>query len=168
VAFETFAKSQQGYTYLVVLAMIALINLAAVKLVEVWHTQIAREKELELLFVGNEFRKAIALYYEMSPGTVKRFPPTFIDLLKDPRQLATQRYLRRIYRDPISLNTQWGVVSAPGGGIMGVYSLSDKTPVKTANFPAGLESFEGKQHYSDWRFVYSPPAPITTTPTTAK
>lgn len=160
--------TQNGFTYLVVLMLVAMITLAVASVTEVWHTKVQREKERELLFVGKEFRTAIGRYYEQSPGSVKRYPPTMDDLLKDSRQLATQRYLRKVYVDPITLKAGWGMVLAPNGGIMGVYSLSDKAPVKVANFPKGDEAFEGKQHYFEWQFVYLPKVPAKTSTPTAK
>jgi hypothetical protein len=120
------------------------------------------------MFVGNQFRAAIGFYYERSPGSVKRYPPTMDDLLKDSRQLATQRYLRKIYVDPITLKAEWGMVLAPNGGIMGVYSLSDKQPIKVANFPNGYEAFKGKQHYSEWQFIYLPKVPPKTSTLVSK
>lgn len=161
-------NTQSGFTYLVIMMLVVLITLATASVSEVWHTKVRREKEQELLFVGNEFRKAIGYYYERSPGSVKRYPPTLIDLLKDSRQLATQRYLRKIYIDPITLSADWGMVISPNGGIMGVYSLSDKSPIKVANFPKGDEAFEGKQHYSEWQFVYLPKVPPKASTPTAK
>lgn len=45
---------------------------------------------------------------------------------------------------------------APEGGIVGVHSLSEATPIKSGNFGYGDESFEGKAKYSDWVFAYRP------------
>jgi hypothetical protein len=70
-----------------------------------------------------------------------------------------QRYLRRIYVDPMTGSKEWGLVRAADGGIAGVHSLSEATPLKTANFPAGNEDLAGKTRYADWRFVYAPAAP---------
>lgn len=60
--------------------------------------------------MGDQFRQAIARYYLMSPGTVKLYPASFEDLLKDLRFVSTQRHLRKIYRDPMTHTTQWGLV----------------------------------------------------------
>ncbi len=73
----------------------------------------------------------------------------------------TERYLRQLYPDPMT-GKEWGIVKAPTGGILGVYSLSDDKPFKTAGFKARDRAFEGAQKYSDWKFVYTPPAPPAT------
>jgi type II secretory pathway pseudopilin PulG len=117
-----------------------------------------REKEKELLYIGGQFREAIALYYQRTPGTVKRYPEKLEELLEDKRYLSMQRYLRRVYPDPITGKSQWGTIAAPGGGIMGVHSLSDQHPIKSANFDTADQSFAGGQRYSDWKFLYEPPA----------
>ena len=44
------------------------------------------------------------------------------------------RHLRRLYRDPITGQDEWGLVEAPGGGVMGVYSRSEDEPIKSGNF----------------------------------
>jgi hypothetical protein len=123
----------------------------------VWHHEAQRERERELLRIGNEFRTAIGVYYQRSPGSVPRYPEKLEDLMRDDRHLSLQRYLRRIYRDPMTGTGEWGVVSAPQGGIMGVYSRSDGAPVKTGDFDERDAALTGKTHYSDWRFVYTPP-----------
>ncbi len=117
-----------------------------------------REKEKELLYVGDQFREAIALYYQRTPGAVKRYPEKLEDLLEDKRYLSMQRYLRKIHADPMTGKSQWGMIAAPGGGIMGVHSLSDQRPIKSANFDTTDQSFAGGQRYSDWNFLYDPPA----------
>jgi type II secretory pathway pseudopilin PulG len=130
----------------------------------VWSQQAQRERERELLLIGKEFRRAIGLYYERTPGAVKRYPEGLEDLLRDDRYLSMQRYLRRIYRDPITGKTEWGLVQAPTGGIMGVYSLSNGRPIKTGGFDESDIELDGKSRYSDWQFVYTPPPASITQP----
>ncbi len=149
-------KKQSGFTYLAILFAVAISGVILAVTGVNWSQAAQREKEQELLFVGNQFRQAIALYYEKSPGTVKRYPRTLSDLLKDERQLSVQRYLRKIYLDPMTRKTDWGIVAAPDGGVMGVYSLSDATPLKTANFEYADRAFEGATKYTDWMFAYVP------------
>ena len=153
------SSHQGGFTYLTVLAAIALLSAVLGATAEVWHTAQQREKERELLFVGHQFRLAIARYYRATPGSVKQYPATLEDLLKDPRQPGTQRYLRRIWRDPITGKPDWGLVRGPSGELQGVYSLSEAKPIKVANFDAEDMNFEVAEKYSDWIFAYRPRAP---------
>ena len=145
-----------GFTYLGVLAAIALLGAVLGSTVEVWHTAVTREKERQLLFVGQQFRQAIEHYYRNTPGQVKKFPATLDELLEDVRLPGTQRYLRRIYRDPITWSSEWGLVKGPDGGIAGVHSLSEAKPIKTAGFGPDDGSFEGAVRYADWVFAARP------------
>lgn len=151
-------RVQAGFTYLGVLFAIALMGTLFAITGESWHTASQREKERELLFIGDEFRDAIGLYYNRTPGNAKRFPPSLEELLKDPRYLATQRYLRKIYVDPMTGDKEWGLVKAADGGIAGVFSLSEQAPIKVNGFSDENAGFEAAQKYSDWKFVYRPRA----------
>ena len=137
---------------------VAIAGLLLAVTSEVWSHSRQREKEKELLHVGGQFREAIALYYQRTPGAVKRYPEKLEDLLEDKRYLSMQRYLRKIHADPMTGKSQWGTIAGPGGGVMGVYSLSDQRPIKSANFDTRDQSFTGGQRYSDWKFLYEPPA----------
>ncbi|NWG87725.1 MAG: type II secretion system protein [Hydrogenophilaceae bacterium] len=121
----------------------------------VWHTAVKREKERELLFVGDQYRRAIESFWQASPKGQERLPKNFDELLKDPRFPDTRRHLRRAYRDPITGQVAWGLVKAPDGGIAGVYSLSEAESMKVANFPPGYESFETVPSYRQWVFQFS-------------
>lgn len=147
---------QRGYTYIALLVAVAVIGIGLAATSEVWSQSRQREKEQELLFSGEQFRQAIGLYYERTPGAVKRYPEKLQDLLEDKRHLPPQRHLRKIYADPMTGKTDWALVPAPGGGFMGVHSRSDGTPLKSANFAEAHASFEGARQYSQWRFVYQP------------
>ena len=126
---------------------------------EVWHTATMREKEAELLFVGNQYRRAIERYYLTGPQ--RQYPRSLEDLLKDPRLPGTVRHLRTLYPDPIS-GKEFVLVMAPEGGILGVHSASDDQPFKTSAFKTRDNAFEGAQKYSDWKFVFRPAVPQRT------
>jgi type II secretory pathway pseudopilin PulG len=145
-----------GFTYIGLLVAIVVIGIGLAVAGTVSHTLQLREKERELLFVGDQYRRAISMYYEQSPGGLKQYPKKLEDLLRDNRYPGVQRYLRRLYVDPLTAKKEWGLVETPGIGITGVYSLSDLAPVKTANFPALYQSFRGAKKHSDWKFVYLP------------
>lgn len=145
----------RGFTYIGLLIVVALIGVGLAAVGQVSHTSLQREKERELLFVGNEFKKAITRYYDSTPGAEKRFPKSLDDLLLDRRYPVVRRYLRRIYADPMTGSPQWGYVKGPGDTIMGVHSLSAQAPYKKANFPGEYTHFENAKSHADWRFAYT-------------
>lgn len=145
-----------GFTYYALLIIVAVIGVTLAAAGEVWHLAQKREKEQELLFAGNQFRQALNSYYENSPGRERHFPSNLEDLLKDPRYPSTKRYLRKIFRDPVTGSTRWGVLKGPDGEIYGVYSLSEEEPLKKGNFSLPDKNFEGKMKYADWVFMHVP------------
>ncbi|MDN2709878.1 type II secretion system protein [Janthinobacterium sp. SUN118] len=149
-----------GFTYLALLFAVSIAGLVLAGGGVLWSHAQQREKEGELLFVGNEFRRAIGAYYEKTPGTLKRYPATFDDLMEDRRFAATTRHLRRIYADPMTSRSEWGIVTGPDGGIMGVYSMSAGTTIKRSGFRQRDAGFEMAENYGEWRFVYESPAVI--------
>jgi type II secretory pathway pseudopilin PulG len=155
---------QDGFTFVGVLLLAVVVGLGLADTARIWHVAQQRDRERELLFVGDQFRQAIGGYFEGTPGPAKAYPRSLEDLLKDPRYLPTRRYLRRVYIDPITGTTGWGLVKAPDGGIVGVYSLSERRPLKTGGFAAAEAAFEGKKSYADWKFVYLPAQPPGTGP----
>jgi type II secretory pathway pseudopilin PulG len=145
-----------GFTFIGLLMIVAIMGIALLAVGEVWHFAQKREKEQALLFVGGQFRDAIKMYYVHTPAANKLhpYPNTLEDLLKDPRYPSTQRYLRRIYLDPITNSAEWGLMKYPDGGIYGVYSLSAESTIKKDNFRLADIGFKGKEKYSDWIFSY--------------
>jgi type II secretory pathway pseudopilin PulG len=155
--FRPFAaRFQTGFTYLAVLALVAMLGAVAGVTAEVWHTVMQREKERQLLFVGQQFRLAIERYYQAGVGGNRHYPASLDDLIKDPRFPDTRRYLRRIWIDPITVKDDWGLVRGSDGGIVGVYSPSQEKPIKVANFTQEEGAFDGLEHYSEWVFSALP------------
>jgi len=141
-----------GFTYVWMLVAVAVMATGLAAIGEVAGTVAKREKEAELLFVGDQIAQAIIAYRASSPGAAQ-YPRTLEDLLADKRYPNLRRYLRRVYPDPMTGRPDWGLVRLANGGIVGVYSRSTEQPVKTANFPAGYEAFMNAKSYAEWRFV---------------
>jgi type II secretory pathway pseudopilin PulG len=141
-----------GFTYVWLLVAVAIMAAGLAAIGEVASTAAKREKEAELLFVGDQFARAIAEYHASSPGA-PQYPQKLEQLLADNRFPNARRYLRRIYPDPMTGRPDWGLLRGPGGGIIGVHSQSLERPLKIANFPRGYESFTGAGTYSGWRFI---------------
>jgi type II secretory pathway pseudopilin PulG len=142
-----------GFTYLSILFVIAIMSGGLAMVGQVWHTDAAREKEAELLRIGDEYRKAIERYYMSGP---RQYPRNLSDLVRDSRQPGTVRHLRRLYPDPITGANEWGLIKSPDGGIAGVHSLSEARPLKTAGFRVRDKEFEGSATYSGWKFLFAP------------
>ena len=151
-------RHDEGFTYIGVLIVVAILSVTMAIAGTIWRTTKQRENERELIFVGDQYRRAIGQYYERSPGA-KQFPKSIDDLLFDRRYPNVQRYLRRPYSDPITGKAEWGLVLGPGGGIVGVYSLSDKEPHKRALFKERDAGLTAATRYSDWKFIYKPATP---------
>ena len=146
-------RDSRGFTYLGLLFAVAVLGFALASVGQVWGTIAKREREQELLFIGNEFRQAIGSYYESTPGT-KEYPRRLADLLQDNRFPTIRRHLRKLYVDPMTGKPTWGLV-LQGDQILGVYSLSQDHPIKTGNFDIADSFFSGET-YAEWQFVYTP------------
>ncbi len=149
-------RAEHGFTLVAVLLAMFLLALATQQVMSVVSQQAQREREAELLRIGAEIVRAIGIYHERSPGSIKNWPPSLEALTDDRRFVSLQRPLRRVYADPITRSYDWGLVTAPGGGIAGVYSKSEITPIRVAGTELTELGLGQVQRYSDWKFVYTP------------
>jgi type II secretory pathway pseudopilin PulG len=152
---------QGGFTYVgmvILVFVLGLVGAATLKIDALLRRAAAEE---ELLFAGAAFADALTSYAAATPQGQPTQPPSLNELLRDSRSPAVRRHLRKIYVDPMTGSTDWGIVwLADGKGVLAVHSKSQLQPLKIANFDAKLAGFEGKQHISEWRFVATGPAPI--------
>jgi type II secretory pathway pseudopilin PulG len=153
----------QGLVLLAVLLFVALSSVWVALAADVWATVRQREREEELLFVGEQYRRAIESYWRASPGSAKTMPPSLDVLLVDDRFPMPIHHLRRLYADPITGGEL--AVMRVDNSITGVYSTSTDAPRKVANFPPRYQIFGDATSYDQWRFVFLPPRrPQRTTP----
>lgn len=147
------AATQRGLALLAVLLFILVTTTAASAMVVVYKTQTQREKEQELLFVGAQYRRAVASYYSLvPPGGARALPASLDVLLEDKRFPRPVQHLRRLYPDPMTGRVDWQLIRAPGG-IAGVASQSQGKPLKRNGFAADNRGFEDQARYADWQFV---------------
>ena len=171
----TGSHKQAGFTYIGLLIAVVFFGLGSVGAARILASTERAERESELLFIGHQFRQAIRTYVQSGPKA-GQYPATLQDLLQDSRSPTPRRHLRRLFIDPVTGKADWGLVTAPEGGIMGVYSLSDREPQKRANFEAEDANFAAALQpisaapttaqltpldaapysYQDWKFVYRP------------
>ncbi len=146
---------QSGFTYVAVLVAIIIVGISMGATGKYWSFVMQREKETELLFRGEQYRLAIERYYLALPGR-NAYPPSIEELLKDSRTPAGKRHLRQAYKDPIT-GEDFEVIRdmTKGNRITGVFSTSDKEPLKKTGFPEQYPDFENKTAYKEWKFVYT-------------
>jgi len=141
--------SNGGFTYIAALFMVMILGIMLGLTGQSMRTIMKREKEKELIFRGLQYRDAIERWSK------KGLPlKNLNDLLKDPYSVKGERLLRQLYKDPIT-GKDFKAVTDPNFGIIGVQSTSEAEPMKAANFPEVLKDFEGKEKYSEWKFVYN-------------
>jgi type II secretory pathway pseudopilin PulG len=148
-------RPASGFTYVALLAAIVILGISMGAAGKYWSFVMQREKEEELLFRGEQYRLAIERYYRALPGR-NAYPPSIEELLKDSRTPAGKRHLRQAYKDPVT-GEDFEVVrdQTKLNRITGVYSKSDKEPLKKTGFPEQYPDFENKTAYKDWKFVYT-------------
>jgi type II secretory pathway pseudopilin PulG len=149
MARHTAPGKQSGFTYIAVLIGIAIMGAGLAALGTVWHTMAQRDHEKELLYVGQQFRLALKRYYL----THQRYPMSLEKLVQDDGTVTIKHHLRKLYVDPLTGTTDWGIVKLPNSQIVGVYSLSEESPLRTAGFRPRDALFEGKGKYSEWVFM---------------
>jgi type II secretory pathway pseudopilin PulG len=156
-------------------------------LMPVWKQMATREKEMELVYRGEQIRRAIGLFQRRNgPGAL---PPS-IDALVE------QKFLRKKYKDPITNDdfepilqgqvsagaaAPGGPPQAPGGAARGQQpSASTPSTGSTSSFrPLGttagsafgglmgvvskskaksIRLYNGRNYYNEWQFIYTPQA----------
>lgn len=146
------AARHRGFTYLGVMFIVSVLAMTAAMAASVWSTQQRRDNERELLFVGKQYQQAIEHYRSRSTGAHPPYPRRLDDLLLDARAPRVQRDLRQRYPDPLTGSREWGVIRLPDGGIVGVHSLSERSPLKR-DWKDAVVAFPQSKNYRDWRFI---------------
>ncbi len=157
-------RRECGFTYIGLLMLLAVIGIAATASVQLGSVVQRRHAEQELLFLGSQFRAALSSYANGSAPNQPRFPRTFEQLLRDPRVPGVRRHLRRVPIDPLTGKDEWGIVRSADGYIVGIFSLSEASPIKRGNFNAEFAEFAAATSYRNWVFKAAPQSGVAQRP----
>ncbi len=140
--------SQRGFTYLWLLAAMAVLGIAMAVAGPTWSTAIQREREADLLRFGLAYAHAIESYYAMTPGA-DRYPHSLQDLLEDRRSGHPVHHLRAAYWDPLIPDQALALVRNENGGIVGVRSNSTASPMRQSIWTDGRHTLQPAARYCD-------------------
>lgn len=146
-------RPARGFTYIALLAIVAMTTYALALAGARWTDRLQRDREQQLLRVGELYAEAIQSYYRGSPGSNKVYPRDISDLLLDPRMLGTVRHLRAAYTDPIQPGVPLAPIRAADGTLRGVRSTSVDTPFLETGVDLGAVKLEPARRYADWLFI---------------
>lgn len=154
---NTFRAARvSGFAYVLLLIIVATIGLLSASSLSIGSQVTRRDAERELLAIGNEFEQALKSYAAVSggAGSLARGvgPRSLQDLIKDPRFPGLKRHLRQLYADPLTGRVHWGLITDPGGAIVGVYSSAEGVPIQRTGFEITKAGFENAESYAGWVF----------------
>ena len=86
---------ERGYAMAALLVTLAIMGILLTILMPVWRHEAQREKEAELVFRGEQYARAIALFKFKNANIQNALPPS-IDFLVE------NRFLRKKYKDPMT------------------------------------------------------------------
>jgi Tfp pilus assembly protein PilE len=170
--------SERGYAMAALLIAVAILAILMSVAMPVWRQEARREKEAELVFRGEQYARAIALYrfknMQMNQQAGNVFPPSI-------EALVEGRYLRKKYKDPMTKDGEFMIVplamqanpGQPGANPQrGGRSNAPQPPIgqpPTGQAQAGggmigvrskseetsLRSYRGQTRYDQWAFTFN-------------
>ena len=97
------APSERGVTLVAVLVMVAVSVVMMGKATTHWEGLLEREREAELIFRGEEYKKALETFQRQN----RRLPTKLEELIK-----TKPRSIRRLYKDPFNPDGDWVIIPA--------------------------------------------------------
>jgi hypothetical protein len=122
-------KRERGFALLVVFLFAAVVAFSLYRQLPRAAFESTRDKEQLLIDRGNEFKRAIQVFY----ATNRRYPANMDELEK----AADKRYLRRRYLDPMTGKDEWRIIHTNGSFLTD--SLVQKPPAQVANGTPGVQ-----------------------------
>jgi len=121
------ARREAGYALLMVVFMASVMLIVAMAAAPNIITQGRREKEEELIWRGEQYARAVRLYYHKNG----RFPQSVQDLVKAKNEI---RFLRKAYPDPMNPDGSWRLIYVTASGQL-VGSLKRRSVLQMPGTP---------------------------------
>jgi hypothetical protein len=146
-------QAQRGFVMALTLLLLMVVTSVMLLMARRWELEEKSVRERDLYWMGGQFAAALGSYALATPAGMSPAPRELADLLRDDRGPALRQHLRRLYVDPMTGRTDWAVVRAPDGAIVGVHSRSRGRPLARDGLWPVDPAFVAARHYSDWVFV---------------
>lgn len=132
--------------------MLALAGTTGWQVASRWQVSMQREREEELIFRGEQIRKAIDSYRLRGRVLGGGAPKSLDDLLEDRRGPQLVRHLRERYVDPFTGLPDWETIPDPvdGSSFIGIHSRSRVVAYRTSQIPGGSKV---ASCVCEWRFI---------------
>ena len=101
-------SAERGYVMLYIVALLGVLAMAAYRIVPQYAFDARRDREEELLFRGEAYRKAIQLYVRK----LGRYPNSLEEL----QDTNNTKFIRKLYEDPMTEEGEWRLIHIGPGG----------------------------------------------------
>nr|WP_320132788.1 type II secretion system protein [uncultured Holophaga sp.] len=139
----TRRRGEKGYILVMVLGAMAIVGILMTRAMPSVIAQVQRENEEELVFRGEAIANAIKAY-KKSTGN---YPTSLETLVKTKPPI-----LRRLYKDPMTQDGTWEVVTAVQAGLTGDKTGLPIVGVHSKSTQDSFRTYQGKTLYCDWVF----------------
>ena len=111
-------RNQRGYAYMLVMFLLALLIVSTMSAVPNVLIEGRREREEEMIWRGNQYKRAIRLYVSHRTNASHRLPTSLEDLTKGKPGV---HFLRQAYKDPMNKKDgSWRLIYVgPSGQLIG-------------------------------------------------
>ncbi len=151
------AQCQRGFTYLLLLFMMAVVGAGFATVGEQWAIAGQREREAELLFRGAQFSQALASWRDAARAGQPMAPLSLQDLLVDVRDSPPRHHLRRLFTDPFTGQADWDLLLDAQGRVTAVASRSRQPALRRVAVSLRDGADDQSPAVGDWLFTAASP-----------
>jgi len=149
-------NGRNGYALITAIVAINLLAILSLMAASTWQTEIGRDNEKELIFRANQYVRAIKKFRIKHLNT---FP-------KDIELLKKEKFIRKLYKDPISETGEWNYVLKnrstrkktlliiPAKLLKKYLKTFDLLGVASSSVDESYMVYRGKSRYEEWAFYY--------------
>ena len=147
-----FKNNKRGYALLGAIIALNIMAILCLTARGLWEAEIIRDLEAEYLFRAKQYKTAIELYVKKNNNV---YPKNFEELYK-------KKFLRKLYKDPLSESGDWNVVMISNlAGKKNMMILAEELVPQYINrariigvcsksIEQGYREYRQKKRYSEW------------------
>ena len=146
--------NSKGYTLIAAIIAVNLFAIFSLMAASMWQRVLGRDIEEELLFRGEQYVSAIENFRKKNTNLF----PKNLDILFE------KKFLRRLYKDPVSDSGEWNLVMknknsrakslmiVPANLLLKYIKSSNLIGVCSSSINESYRIYRGKNRYDEWAF----------------